>query len=133
MRKLTCFSVGIIIACLMMIGAVYGQGVQDTQSSSDTTPKTNVATIYKNPLPFLDKQLTLTGVVVVSFPNEQMFMFTDPVGCGSRCGSKCTLNIIPVTYSGQIPKVKDIVQISGTLIKDKDNKVLFNATAVTSE
>nr|WP_319537451.1 hypothetical protein [uncultured Methanospirillum sp.] len=132
MIKFTNICVGIIVCILLISGTVYGQGVQNTQSS-DPTSKTDVATIYKNPLPFLNKDLTLIGVVAVSFPDSHTFMFTDLVGCGSGCGSKCTVNFIPVSYSGAIPKVKDIVQISGTLVKDKENKVLFNATSIAAQ
>jgi len=116
-----------------MMGTASSQEIQNTQSISDTDQKADVETIYKNPMPFLNKQISLTGVVTISFPNENMFMITDPVGCGSGCGSKCTINLIPVSYSGEIPKEKDIVQINGVLVKDKNNKILFNASSLKSQ
>lgn len=128
----------IILSCLLLIlpGLVTGSDENSSalpqpypDNNSEILSSPDVQSILSNPEHYLGKTVELKGVVSRTYPGQHLFTVADRVSC-SICRSKNAQNSIMVSYSDEIPKYMEIVQISGTLLHDRHQGNIINATSV---
>ena len=89
----------------------------------------SVQSILEKPEEFYGKTVSFRGVVSKSYSRKHQFSIADRVGC-SLCTAKNAKNSILIRYDGEIPKYRDIVQITGEVISETSTRYHINATSV---
>lgn len=89
----------------------------------------DVQTILESPEQYFGKKISLQAVVSKTYSQKHQFAVADRVGC-SLCTTKNAKNSIKIWYAGEIPKYREIVQITGEVIPDTNKGYHLNATSV---
>ncbi len=113
-----------VIALLVSLSAA---GVKDRNK----TKTLSVEMLTKAPQKFVDKDVTVKGVVATVSADKKYFTIVDAAGCGG-CPSKkaCGTAEMQVVYKGDLPDKKKIVKIFGRLIEQKKGEYVIEATKI---
>jgi hypothetical protein len=106
---------------------ISSHSVSDNMTDPVSVP--NVATLLNNASQYVGNPIILSAIVSKTYPSQHQFTIADKVGC-SLCTAKNALNSITVWYQGEIPKVRETVRISGSVIHDERSGYAINATYV---
>ena len=126
----------IIISCLILLAVAtslfivtkYNKSILEIGNQENILDVDNVVV---DPSAYSGK-IVLKGAVSFVYPEEKSFSVIDVKEFASCGVVTCAINHLTVSYSKQLPKVKDIVEITGELIKD-DGKYILNAKDVKVE
>ena len=91
----------------------------------------SIETIVVSPEKFFGEEIRVRGIVAGVTPDTNHFILSGSSGC-TVCRSP-SRDILTVIYAGTLPKLREIVTVSGTLGKEGHNKILLNATMVQSK
>lgn len=137
MKQKPCYRSFILICMLLTLsGFVLASDLSEkpgNQSVSgnltDPISVPNISTLISNPSPYEGNSIILNAIVSKTNPSRHQFTIADKTGC-SLCTAKNALNSITVWYQGEIPKVRETVRISGSVIHDEKSGYVINATYV---
>ena len=101
----------------------------DQGNISEILSVPSVQSILEKPEEYYGKTVSFQGVVSKSYSRKHQFTVADRVGCSLRT-AKNAKNSILIRYAGEIPKYRDIVQITGEVIPETSTRYHINATLV---
>ena len=115
------------VTVIVLLVSLAAAGAKDRNK----TKTLSVEMLIKSPQKFVDKNVTVKGVVATVSAEKKFFTIVDAVGCGG-CPSKkaCGTAEMQVVYKGDLPNKKRIVKIFGRLIERGEGQYVIEANKI---
>jgi hypothetical protein len=112
----------VLLFCTVLPVASYGQ---NDSTVTDTT--LSVDELAKNPKEFVDREITVTGVVGAVVPKQKIFTIIDQSEYAECKVVTCARYEIPIDFSGKLPDPEQVVVVTGKLVQPQPGRFLFKA------
>jgi len=121
----------IMLGVALLIASAVSPVSSHGQSDSTVTDTTlSVDELAKSPKAFVDRTITVTGVVGAVVSKQKIFTIVDQSEYAECKVVTCARYEIPIDFTGKLPDPEQVVMVTGKLVQPRPGRFLLKAKRV---